>query len=50
MRRSSFANQSWAAIGDYRGDGNAYGANDYDGVDAGVPPVRHDHISSAPEG
>jgi hypothetical protein len=50
VRRSSFANQSWAAIGDYRGDGNAYGSNDYDGVDAGVPPVRHDHISSAPEG
>ena len=50
VRRSSFANQSWAAIGDYRGDGNAYGANDYAGVDAGVPPVRHDHISSAPEG
>jgi hypothetical protein len=50
VRRSSFANQSWAAIGDYRGDGNAYGSNDYAGVDAGVPPVRHDHISSAPEG
>jgi hypothetical protein len=50
VRRSSFANQSWAAIGDYRGNGNAYGSNDYDGVDAGVPAVRHDHISSAPEG
>jgi hypothetical protein len=50
VRRSSFANQSWAAIGDYRGDGNAYGSNDYDGIDEGVPPVRHDHISSAPEG
>jgi hypothetical protein len=50
VRRSSFANQSWAAIGDYRGDGNAYESNDYDGVDAGAPPVRHDHISSAAEG
>lgn len=50
VRRSSFANQSWAAIGDYRGDGNAYESNEYDGVDAGVPPVRHDHISSAAEG
>jgi hypothetical protein len=50
VRRSSFANQSWAAIGDYRGDGNAYGSNDYDGVDEGVPPVRHDHIGSALEG
>ncbi len=46
VRRSSFANQSWAAIGDYRGDGNVYGSNRYDGV----TPVRHDHISSAPEG
>jgi hypothetical protein len=50
VRRSSFANQSWAAIGDYRGNGNAYGSNDYDGLDAGVPAVRHDHISSAPGG
>ncbi|HWM10354.1 MAG TPA: hypothetical protein VNO82_13465 [Solirubrobacteraceae bacterium] len=50
VRRSSFANQSWAAIGDYRGDGNAFGANDYAGVDAGVPSVRHDHISTAREG
>ena len=50
VRRSSFSNQSWAAIGDYRGDGNVYGSNDYDGVDPGVPPVRHEHIGSAPEG
>ncbi len=50
VRRSSFANQSWAAIGDYRGDGNVYGSNDYEGVDTGVPPVRHDHIGSAQEG
>jgi hypothetical protein len=50
VRRSSFANQSWAAIGDYRGVGNAYVSNDYTGLDAGVPPVRHDHIGSAPEG
>jgi hypothetical protein len=50
VRQSSFANQSWAAIGDYRGNGNAYGSNDYEGVAAGVPRVRHDHISSASEG
>ena len=50
VRRSSFANQSWAAIGDYRGDGNVYGSNDYTGIDEGASPVRHDHISSAAEG
>jgi hypothetical protein len=36
--------------GDYRGDGNAFEANGYDGLAEGVPPVRHDHISSAREG
>ena len=35
VRRSTFANQSWAAIGDYRGNGNAFDGNDYSGVDAG---------------
>jgi len=50
VRRSSFANQTWAAIGDYQGDGNTYESNDYTGVDASASPVRHDHIRSAPEG
>jgi hypothetical protein len=45
IRRSSFANQTWAAVGDYRGMGNAIYGNDYGGA-----PVRHDHLSSAREG
>lgn len=50
VRDSVFANQRWGAIGDYRGNGNAYVANDYGGIDAGAQPVRHDHLSSAREG
>jgi hypothetical protein len=50
VRRSSFGNQSWAAIGDYRGNANAYDSNDYRGIDPGAQPVRHDHLSSAREG
>jgi hypothetical protein len=50
VRRSSFRNQTWAAIGDYRGNGNAYGENDYGGIAAGAQPVRQDHLSSAMEG
>jgi hypothetical protein len=45
IRRSSFANQTWAAVGDYRGMGNAIYGNDYGGA-----AVRHDHLSSAREG
>jgi hypothetical protein len=44
VRRSAFAGQSWAAIGDYRGNGNEYYSNRY--AD-GVTPVRQDHLSSA---
>jgi hypothetical protein len=50
VTRSSFANQSWAAIGDYRGNGNAYSSNDYSGIDAGAEPVRRDHLSSSRKG
>jgi hypothetical protein len=46
VRRSKFTSQSWAAIGDYRGRGNAYYANDYGGIEDDVPPVRHDHLSA----
>jgi hypothetical protein len=42
VRRSTFAGQSWAAIGDYRGNGNAAYANSY----RGVAGVRHDHLST----
>jgi len=45
IRRSSFANQTWGAVGDYRGKENAVYGNDYGGA-----PVRHDHLSSAREG
>ena len=45
VRRSSFANQTWGAIGEYRGKENEIYANDYGGA-----PVRHDHLSSAREG
>jgi hypothetical protein len=47
VRRSTFANQSWAAIGDYRGKGNAFDGNDYSRVDAGAAEVRRDHLSTA---
>jgi hypothetical protein len=47
VRTSTFVGQSWAAIGDYRGNGNAYDSNGYGD---GVTPVRHDHLSSAAEG
>lgn len=47
VRRSTFAHQSWAAIGDYRGNANAYHGNDYSGVDEGAVAVSRDHISSA---
>ena len=47
VRRSTFANQSWAAIGDYRGNGNAFDANDYSGVDPGAATIRRDHLSTA---
>jgi hypothetical protein len=47
VRRSKFTNQSWAAIGDYRGRGNAYYANDYGDLEEGVPQVRDDHLSEA---
>jgi hypothetical protein len=42
IRRSTFVNQSWGAVGDYRGNGNAVYANDYQGPVA----VRHDHLDS----
>jgi hypothetical protein len=42
IRRSTFVNQSWGAIGDYRGNGNAAYANQY----SGAVGVRHDHLDS----
>jgi hypothetical protein len=42
VRRSTFAGQSWGAIGDYRGNGNAAYGNRY----RDVAGVRHDHLST----
>lgn len=35
-----FAGQWWAAIGDFRGSGNAYHDNDYSQIGAGAVPFR----------
>ena len=50
VRRSTFVNQEWAAIGDYRGSGNEYYDNDYGGVAPGAEAVSHDHLTSFREG
>jgi hypothetical protein len=50
VRESTFLNQSWGAIGDYRGIDNAVYANDYGGIDEGAVAVRHDHLSTFREG
>ena len=50
VRDSTFVNQGWAAIGDYRGSGNAAYGNDYRGIDPGAVAVRHDHLSTFREG
>ena len=50
VRRSTFVNQAWGAIGDYRGQGNAAYENDYRGIDQGASGVRNDHLSSFREG
>jgi hypothetical protein len=47
VRGSSFANQTWAAIGDYRGDGNAAYGNDYGDIRSTATPVRREHLGSA---
>jgi hypothetical protein len=45
IRRSMFVNQEWAAIGDYRGLGNAYYGNDYGGIARGASRVTDEHVS-----
>jgi hypothetical protein len=50
VRRSTFADQQWAGIGDYRGNGNRYYANDFRGVDGGAQAIRRDHLGSIREG
>jgi hypothetical protein len=50
VRRSTFANQSWAAIGDHRGVGNAYYANDYRRIRPGASAVSHGRLGGGGEG
>ena len=50
VRRSTFADQSWAGIADYRGNENRYYANDFRGIDREAEAVRHDHLGSIREG
>ncbi len=44
VRRSAFANQRWAAVGDYRGIGNAYYDNDYRRIVPGASAVAHERL------
>jgi hypothetical protein len=50
VRRSAFAGQTWAAIGDYRGIGNAFHDNDYGGIAPGAQPVSNDHLTTFRDG
>ena len=50
VRRTTFIGQSWAAIGDYKGVGNAFQANDYRKIDPGAVPVTRAHIRTADGG
>jgi hypothetical protein len=47
VRRSAFRRQTWAAIGDYRGNGNRFSQNDYAGIGPGAEAVSRDHVSAA---
>ena len=50
VRRTTFIGQRWAAIGDYKGVGNAFNANDYRKIDPGAVPVTRAHIRTADGG
>jgi exopolysaccharide biosynthesis polyprenyl glycosylphosphotransferase len=50
VRRSAFANQHWAAIGDHRGVGNTYYANDYRRIRPGAAAVSHGRLGVGAEG
>ena len=50
VRRMTFVNQRWAAIGDYRGIDNAFSGNDYDGILSGAVDVTRQHLSSFENG
>ena len=47
VRRSTFADQAWGGIGDYRGRHNRLYGNDFRGIAVrAAQAVRHDHLSS----
>ena len=50
VRESTFANQCWAAIGNFRGVGNLFdtGGNDYRSLQMQAVPVSTQHFSAAP--
>jgi hypothetical protein len=50
VRRSTFANQRWAAIGDYRGIDNEYYGNNYDAIAPEADHVTEEHLSSFEDG
>ena len=50
VRRSTFANQRWAAIGDYRGVGNTFYGNDYRRIRPGAAAISHDHLGAVAPG
>ena len=43
VRRCTFAGQTWAAIGDYVGDGNRYYDNDFTGIAPSAARVSFQH-------
>jgi hypothetical protein len=47
VRRSWFRKQAWAAVGDYRGNGNRFHDNDYSGIRSTAVPISQEHISEA---
>ena len=49
VRRSTFVNQRWAAIGDYQGIGNTYYGNDYEGISRDAAEVSDEHVSAFEE-
>jgi hypothetical protein len=49
VRRSTFVNQRWAAIGNYQGRGNAFYGNDYGGIARGAARVTDEHVSLSEE-
>jgi hypothetical protein len=49
VKTTTFANQCWAAIGDFRGENNLYdtSGNDYSRLRTGAVPISGDHYTAA---